>query len=256
MWAEPGSVLLRGMSVSPLADAYYARSNELLAAAWKANAPTIARLGPVLGDVVARGGVIHTFGSGHSELISREIIGRAGGLVCVTGVMDPTGGFIENLPGYGTKLIERYDRQFRLEKGEAIIVISNSGKNGSPIDAALYAKQKGLTVIALTCLAMSRVTPSQHPSGRRLFEVADHVLDNGGVVGDAIVEVAPETNAGPTSTLIGCSVLNWLMLATIDWLKANQHPLPVLRSQNLPGAIEHNRALGARYQGRLSRQLA
>ncbi len=242
--------------MSLLADSYFARANELLGAAWTNNAPTIAKLAPVLGDVVARGGVIHTFGSGHSELISREIIGRAGGLVCITGIIDPTAGFIENLPGYGTKLVERYDRQYQLLPGEAIIVISNSGKNGSPIDVALYAKQKGLTVIALTCVAMSRVTPSQHASGKRLYEVADHVLDNGGVPGDAIVDVTADVKAGPTSTLIGCSVLNWLMLSTMDWLKVHNHPLPVLRSQNLPGAIEYNRALGAKYKGRLSRQLA
>jgi uncharacterized phosphosugar-binding protein len=240
----------------PLADSYYSRANELLAAAWATNAPAIARLGPLLGEIVAKSGVIHTFGSGHSELISREIIGRAGGLVCITGIIDPTGGFIENLPGYGAKLVERYDRQYQLAAGEAVIVISNSGKNASPIDVALYAKQKGLTVIALTCIAMSKIAPSQHPSGKRLFEVADHVLDNGGVPGDAIVQVSSEINAGPTSTFIGCSVLNWLMLGTIDWLKANNHPLPVLRSQNIAGAIEYNRALGAKYKGRLSRQLA
>ena len=239
-----------------LAESYHARANELLNQAWTTNAPTIARLAPIVGASIAQGGVVHTFGSGHSELISREIIGRAGGFVCVTGVIDPTGGFIENLPGYGARLIERYDRQYQLLPGEVIIVISNSGKNGSPIDVALYAKQKGLTVVALSCLAMSRVTPSQHPGGQRLFEVADHVLDNGGSPGDAIVEVGPGVNAGPTSTLTGCSVLNWLMLATMDWLKAHGHPLPVLRSQNLPGGIEHNRELGRKYKARLSRQLA
>ncbi|HVS53078.1 MAG TPA: sugar isomerase domain-containing protein [Opitutaceae bacterium] len=239
-----------------LAESYFARANELLAQAWTTNAPTIARLAPILGGSIAQGGVVHTFGSGHSELISREIIGRAGGFVCVTGILDPTGGFIENLPGYGAKLVERYDRQYQLLAGETVIVISNSGKNASPIDVALYAKAKGLTVVALTCLAMSRVTPSQHASGRRLFEVADHVLDNGGVPGDAIVDVADGAKAGPTSTLIGCSVLNWLMLATAEWLKAHGHPLPILRSQNLPGAIEHNRELGKKYKARLSRQLA
>lgn len=242
--------------MSSLTESYFARANDLLGRAWTTNAPTIAQLAPVLGASIARGGVVHTFGSGHSELISREIIGRAGGFVCVTGIMDPTGGFIENLPGYGTKLVERYDRQYHLLSGEVVIVISNSGKNGSPIDVALYAKQKGLTVVALTCMAMSRATPSQHPSGKRLFEVADHVLDNGGVAGDAIVEVADGVMAGPTSTLIGCSVLNWLMLSTVEWLKANGHPLPILRSQNMPGAIEHNRELGKKYKGRLSRQLA
>jgi uncharacterized phosphosugar-binding protein len=239
-----------------LAESYHARANDLLARAWTANAPVISKLAPILGGSIAQGGVIHTFGSGHSELISREIIGRAGGLVCVTGIVDPTGGFIENLPGYGTKLVERYDRQYQLIPGEVVIVISNSGKNGSPIDVALYAKKKGLTVVALTCLAMSQVTPSQHASGQRLCEVADYVLDNGGVPGDAIVEVADGAMAGPTSTLIGCSVLNWLTLATVEWLKVNGQPLPLLRSQNLPGAIEHNRELGKKYKARLSRQLA
>jgi uncharacterized phosphosugar-binding protein len=68
--------------------------------------------------------------------------------------------------------------------------------------------------------------------------------------------VAEGLSAGPTSTLIGCSVLNWLMLSVMEWLKANGHPLPVLRSQNLPGAIEHNREVASRYRSRLSRQLA
>jgi uncharacterized phosphosugar-binding protein len=239
-----------------LPDAYHERVRALLERARETNAAAIAQLAPLIGQSVAAGGVVHTFGSGHSEIISREIIGRAGGLVCVTGIIDPTGGFIENLPGYGEKLVSRYDRQYQLNPGETVIVISNSGKNASPIDVALYAKAKGLTVAALTCLAMSRDTPSQHPSGKKLFEVADHVLDNGGLPGDAVVEVGGGINAGPTSTVIGCSILNWLMLAVMEWLKSNGHPLPVLRSQNIPGAIEHNREVAARYKGRLSRQLA
>lgn len=239
-----------------LADIYHESTARLLERARESNAPAIARLSAIIGQSIARGGVVHTFGSGHSELISREIIGRAGGLVCVTGIIDPTGGFIENLPGYGERLAARYDRQYQLNPGETVIVISNSGKNASPIDVALFAKAKGLSVAALTCLSMSKATPSQHPSGKRLFEVADHVLDNGGVPGDAVVEVGDGISAGPTSTVIGCSVLNWLMLGVMEWLKANGHPLPVLRSQNLPGAIEHNRELALRYKARLSRQLA
>jgi uncharacterized phosphosugar-binding protein len=81
-------------------------------------------------------------------------------------------------------------------------------------------------------------------------------LDNGGVPGDAIVEVTDGVHAGPTSTFIGSSLLNWLMLSVIDWMKAHGHDLPILRSQNVPGAIEHNRALALKYKGRLSRQLA
>lgn len=242
--------------MSSLSETYYRRANEMLERAWQINAPTIARLAPIIGESLAHGGVLHTFGSGHSELIAREIIGRAGGLVCINGIIDPTAGFVENLVGYGTRLIERHDRQYQLLPGETIIVISNSGKNASPIEVALYARRKGLTVVGLTALSMSTTFATVHPDGKRLHEVADHVLDNGGVPGDTIIDVRDGVKAGPTSTFIGCSLLNWLTLAVVEWLKEHGHPLPILRSQNLPGAIEHNRELGQKYKARLSRQLA
>lgn len=239
-----------------LAASYYARANEMLAVAWEKNAPTIAKLAPILGGVVARGDLIHTFGSGHSEIIAREIVGRAGGLVCITSIPDPTAGFIENLVGYGTALVERYDRQYELRAGEVVIVLSNSGKNASPIEVALHARKKGCVVVGLCSVAMSSTASTVHPGGRNLHAIADHVLDNGGVAGDAVMRLNDQIMTGPTSTFIGASLLNWLVLSTMEWLLANGHDLPVLRSQNIPGAIEHNRAVGAKYKTRLSKQLA
>jgi uncharacterized phosphosugar-binding protein len=238
------------------ADTYFSHSTALLAQAREANTPTLKKLGAIIGRSVAAGGVIHTFGSGHSEVIAREIIGRAGGLVCVSGLYDPTGGFVENMVGYGTKIAERYDRQYGLLAGETIIVISNSGKNSSPIEVALYARQKQMTVVGLTCVAMAKTAATVHPGGKKLHEVVDYVLDNGGTPGDSIVDLGDGTKAGPTSTLVGAMLLNLLSLEITDWLGAHGHTPPILRSQNLPGAIEYNRELGKRYKGRLSRQLA
>jgi uncharacterized phosphosugar-binding protein len=242
--------------MSPLASAYYDRSLALLATAREKNAATLAALAPLLGASVARGEVIHTFGSGHSEIIAREIVGRAGGLVCITSINDPTAGFIENLVGYGTALVERYDRQYELRAGEVVIVISNSGKNSSPLEVALHAKKKGCVVVALCSLAMSTTAKTVHPGGKNLHALADYTLDNGGVPGDTVMQLTPDVATGPTSTFIGASLLNWLMLSTMEWLKQNGHDLPVLRSQNIPGAIDHNRKVGAKYKHRLSKQLA
>ena len=242
--------------MATIADSYYATATALLARARETNAPTLKKLGAILGQCVANGGVIHTFGSGHSEVIGREIIGRAGGLVCVSGLYDPTGGFIENLVGYGTKLAERYDRAHGLLAGETIIVISNSGKNSSPIEVALYARQKQMNVVALTSVGMAKTTPTVQPDGKKLHEIADYTLDNLGMAGDAIAPVTEGVMAGPTSTLIGATLLNLLMLETIEWLKNGGHHLPILRSQNMPDAIAYNRELGKKYKGRLSRQLA
>jgi len=244
------------VTTTPFSAAYFSAAISLLQRVHEANRATLLQLGPVIGRSVAAGGVIHTFGSGHSEIIAREIVGRAGGLVCVSSIADPTSGFIENLVGYGTKLAERYDRLHGLRPGETVIVISNSGKNASPLEVALYAKQKGLTVVGLTSVTMSRTAPTVHPGGQNLHAIADYVLDNGGVPGDASIEVADGLRAGPTSTLAGALLLNLLFLEVVDWLKAGGHPLPLLRSQNLPGAIESNRELAKKYAGRLSKPLA
>lgn len=242
--------------MSSLADSFYEKSTFLMAQARTANATTISRCAALIGESIASGGVLHTFGSGHSDVIAREIVGRAGGLACVSGLIDPTGGSIENLVGYGTSLAGRYDRQYQLLKGETIIVISNSGKNSSPIEVALYAKEKGLHVVGLTSLAMSTTAKTVHPGGKNLHAIADHVLDNLGVPGDTLIDIGKGEFSGPTSTLVGAMLLNLLMLEVMAWMKANGHPLPVLRSQNLPGAIEHNCAVGAAYKHRLSRPLA
>jgi uncharacterized phosphosugar-binding protein len=242
--------------MSSPADRYYTDATALLTRAREKNMPTIRQLGAIIGASVAKDGVLHTFGSGHSDVISREIIGRAGGLVCVSGIIDPTGGFIENLVGYGAKLAERYDRAHGLLAGETIIVISNSGKNSAPIEVALCAKQKGLTVVGLCCVEMSKSTPTVHPGGKKLHEISDYVLDNCGTPGDAITDLGGGAMAGPTSTLIGATLLNLLMLEVMHWLVKHGHQPPVLRSQNIPGAIEFNREVGRKYAGRLSRQLA
>lgn len=244
------------MPLSPLAETYRASVTDLLAHVAAANGPALAAAGAAIGRSLAGGGVLHTFGSGHSEILSRELIGRAGGLAPVSGIVDPGGGAAENVLGYGRLLAERYDRHYGLRAGEVIVVISNSGKNVAPIEVALFAQEKGLTVVGLCALKMSRTATTLHPSGRRLHEIADHVLDNGGQPGDAAVELAPGgLRAGPTSTLGGAWLLNLLALEAIDWLRQHGHDVPLVRSQNQPGGAEHNRALGARYRARLSKAL-
>ncbi len=242
--------------MTSFADTFYESAMGKIAAAREKNLPVLKKIAPAIGQSLAAGGVLHVFGSGHSEVIGREIIGRAGGLVGVTGLIDPTGGFIENLVGYGTALAGRHDRQHQFLAGETVIVISNSGKNSAPIEVALYAKEKGLHVVGLCSVAMSTAATTVHPGGKKLHEIADHVLDNLGVPGDTLIDIGGGEMSGPTSTLVGGMLLNLLMLGVMEWLKTNGQPLPLLRSQNLPGAIEHNRTIGEAYKHRLSRPLA
>lgn len=235
------------------ADSYHTTTLALLDSVRARNLATLRALGPLVGRSIAEGGVLHLFGSGHSEMLAREIIGRAGGLMPVTGLFDPGYGFSENVVGYGARLAQRYENHHGLRVGECFVVISNSGKNASPIEVALHAKSRGLTTIALTALSMSTTAKTVHPGGQNLHVVCDYALDNGGVPGDAIVEVEPGRYAGPTSTLTGSLLLNLLAMEAIDWLRANGHELPLVTSQNVPGGMEANIALAQRYRTRLSK---
>ena len=239
-----------------LAEAFYRHARELEEQVWKANQRTLRRAGAAIGASLADAGVLHTFGSGHSAILARELVHRAGGLVPVSAITDPTGGWPEKIPGYGERLFARYVEQYGFRPGEVAIVISNSGRNPSPIEVALAAKAAGGTVIAVTGLPMSRAVTSLHPSGKRLFEAADLVLDTLGERGDAVLPVPGHpVKTGPMSSVSGVLLLNLLACETIDWMVANGHPPPLLRSANLEGGPEYNATLARRYQGRLCRPL-
>lgn len=242
--------------MNPLSDTFFDRALELQHRVRAQNADVLREAGREIGQSLAANGVLHTFGSGHSAILARELVHRAGGLVPVSAVTDPTGGWPEKIPGYGTRLFARYLESYGFERGEVIIVISNSGRNPSPIEVALAARERGAIVIAVTGMPMSRNTSSLHPSGQRLFEVADHVIDTLGESGDAVLEL-PGTpiRTGPLSSVSGVLLLNLLGLEAIQWMLDNGHQPPLLRSANIDGGAEYNAKLARQYRGRLCRPI-
>lgn len=198
----------------------------------------------MVGDAIANGKHIYTFGSGHSQLLAREVTERAGGLVPVYHLPDPTWGMVERLEGYGEKLLEQYP----IQSGEVLFVISNSGRNPEPIEFAKGAKEIGLKLIVVTSLNHSKEVESRHSSGRKLYEFGDIVLDTGTPKGDAVVGFEDfSTKAGALSTILGAAMLNAVMVDAIQYLLDQGIEPPVLISANVDGSDEHNAELMARY---------
>jgi uncharacterized phosphosugar-binding protein len=144
-------------------------------------------------------------------------------------------------------------KTYELEPGDLIVVISNSGINPVPLEVALYAKERGVTVAALTNLEHSSRAESRHSSGKKLFEVADLVLDTGGKRGDAVVPLeGVDWRVGPTSTMISVALLNAVVAQTAQNLLERGITPPALISANVAEGDEHNQQVGERYWRRLT----
>jgi uncharacterized phosphosugar-binding protein len=212
----------------------------------------------IIATALERGGIIHTFGTGHSSLLAQELFYRAGGLVAVNPILDPRLGF-----EYGAFESTTFERsaegadelaaQAEFRPGDAGIVISNSGRNSLPVEMALRMKAAGIKVIALTNVEQSRASSSLHPSGKRLFEIADAVLDNCCPSGDAAVQVPGLAHRlGPLSTILGAAILHAVVLETAAMLAAKGMPPATFVSSNVGDLTSEDlRHLAAPYQARI-----
>lgn len=216
---------------------------------------TIREAAKIIADSIQSGGVLHVFGSGHSHMIGEDTLYRAGGLACVNVMLEPSlmelnvgrATTLERLHGYAEVLLSGY----KLEAGEVIIITSNSGINAVPIEIALECKKRGLYVMAITSIAHSEQTPSRHKDGLKLKDIADLVIDNCGVLGDAVLETKDQVRYGPTSTLAGILIIQMIIAEIVTLCYEAGFKPPLFVSANQYEGHESNQQLMERYQQRV-----
>lgn len=214
----------------------------------------------LLAESIAAGGIVHVFGTGHSEAFAMELAGRAGGLIPTNKIalrdLVLRGG--EDRALLGSSLLER-DPQIAeklwalvpASPGDVIVIASNSGVNGSIVGFATQAKDHGYPVIAVTSLEHTAAVEPKHPSGKRLSEIADVVIDNLAPYGDSTMEV-DGYGCGAVSSLTAAFIAQLLTIGTIERLARSGEP-PVYISANVPGGHERNQKLEDVYGDRLLR---
>jgi uncharacterized phosphosugar-binding protein len=192
-------------------------------------------------DTIQKDGLVYTLGSGHSLVIAAEMYYRAGGLANFDVIHDKTFGRAERLPGYASVLLDAYP----ITSNDLVVIVSNSGRNPLPVEMALEAKKRMIRTIGITSLAHSRAVSSRSSTGLRLFEACDLVIDNCGSPGDCSLEVGDgqPIRVGPTSTLAGVFIANWIMCTAIQELINRGVKPKVFASANLDQGDDHNREL-------------
>lgn len=199
---------------------------------------------------------IYIFGASHAGILAEELYYRAGGMMTINAIFgrelmldrNPITftSQMERLEGYGTTLATTID----FSKEDILILHSVSGRNPVIIDLALAAKEKGVKIIALTNVAYSKSVTSRHSSGKHLFEIADILIDNHGDIGDGSCKIEGlEQQVGPSSTVIGATILNTIIVEVTRQLveKGIQYP-PIFYSANIDGGDQLNQELFEKYK--------
>ena len=217
----------------------------------------IEQIAAVCAESIFNGGLLYFFGTGHSHMICEEPFYRAGGLASIYPILESDlmlhegaskSSSYERIEGLGNVVVSHTP----LGKGDVLFLISNSGRNCAVIDAALEAKKRGAVTVAITSMNHTTNVASRHSSNLNLYQVCDFVLDNGGVVGDASVSLdgLPQKIA-PTSSVIDITLVNLVLVNTVELLLQKGMTPPVFTSANTDQGDSANKNILETYKSRI-----
>lgn len=217
----------------------------------------LEKMAQAFASCIANQGVIHVFGSGHSVGLGLDIKDRIGSLVPIH-IMDMNdfvfkGGIsleqfkdkkniFERRAGVAQQLYHLYD----IRPQDIFIVISNSGINGIVIDIAQLAREHGHTVIVVTSMQHTLAEESRHPSGKKLYELGNIVVDNCGPHGDALLETDGIARLCSVSSICNNIIAQSTAARACEILIEQGEDVPILTENE-----QKNEALKKKYEGRI-----
>ena len=156
-------------------------------------------------------GRLIVMGSGHSHML-QDLMAQEKTLDNVVPILeqelmvfDPVqSGWTQKQRDYAQMLIDKY----KIQPQDVFLMPSNTGKSVMNVELARLLWSNKTTVAAITNMKQSPVIKSDHPSGRRLFETADIVIDNCCVNKDACLTIDGQRRCPLSSvTVLLCGVL-------------------------------------------------
>ena len=168
---------------------YYSKINLILKKISKEEDKKIIKCAKLIKASYKKGGQLFIFGTGHSKLLAEESFHRAGGYAAACPVRSDEINFskgtdkateLERTENVAKRALEKY----KLTSKDVLMIVSNSGVNHAPVEAAMLAKKKKIKTIALTSYKFSKQAPLSKLK-KRLYEICDIYIDNKIPPGDA-----------------------------------------------------------------------
>ncbi len=225
----------------------------------------IAKAAEFAAESIARGGLVHLFGSGHSVIPVLDVFPRYGSFAGFHPLMDSRLMWTEVLGPGGVRQLLKLERtegyvqeflaNFKFESMDTIVVYSHGGLNAAPVEVAIHAKSVGMKVIAVTSLDNARVSRPTHSAGKKLADLGDVVIDNCCPPQDALVEVGGALVAG-SSTLAVVAISMAFLAETAARLAARGIKVRPFASPNVgTAAADTNRQVFDDYIRRVAPRL-
>lgn len=223
---------------------YIEKMTQIMQAIDETQGDKIQEAAKLCADTIASGKLVHLFGSGHSVMSLMDMFPRYGGVVGWHPLMDPRlmwdnvirgGGarellWIERQEGYVANFLQSYN----LQQGEVMVVYSHGGLNAAPVEAAMYARERGLKVIAVCSGENYKKAKATHSSGNKLGDVADIMIDNCSPLEDALVEIPGyHQKVGASSTVTAITITQALASETALLLQEKGHQMYIFVSPNV-----------------------
>ncbi len=243
-----------------VANRYFEALIERLAEVRATQTETIDRAADACARSIAADKLVFSFGTGHGALPALEMFPRTGTIVGFRPIVESTmisfhrvwgdmGArqyrFIHAVEGYGKAILSSH----QLDPADSIVLFSHSGVNAVILDIAIGAKEKGLTVIAVTSLPHSSASPSRHSSGKRLFEIADMVIDTRASLSDASIRIEGlDAPVGANSTSVAIAIAHAIVAATVEKLVQRGIEPYVMLNPNPAGKEAANAANDRNYE--------
>jgi uncharacterized phosphosugar-binding protein len=213
----------------------------------------------LMADAIEQGKRIFAFGCTHSSLPIQDLVYRAGGLMLINPLFGPGIASLDVHPPQMTSAIERLSGYAKalldtspMGAGDVLILVSVSGRNAVPVELAEEARKSGVRVIGVTSRRYTDAFPSRHPSGKKMYQHADVVLDNKVEAGDAFLQAkgAPQKFC-PASGVTSTAVLQALVAATVEELLARGITPPIYLAANVEGGMDYNARMLEKYKDRI-----
>lgn len=208
----------------------------------------IADAAKLCADAIEKGHTIHLHDSGH--IVDAELFNRAGGFNLLRRFQ--YGLDINSKARIQSAHEENKDRNLEgiskyvlnssnVYENDVMIIGSVSGISFNIVDLANEAKKMGVKLIVLTSLTYSKALDSKHPSNKKLYELADVLIDNCAPFGDGMLDVENIKQTFIPASGLSAAYIMWAVMADLLEILLERGLNPgILGSVNNPKNVQFN----------------